>query len=106
MMKALIASDRAGEPVLDHAFIAEHNTTIYGANDRYRGILGRRDAVFVHPDDLADRGLADGDAVDLAAAFALRIRRTHPQTRRFFTPAMSHMHRLARPLGVEPWREE
>jgi molybdopterin-dependent oxidoreductase alpha subunit len=49
----------------------QYNTTIYGANDRYRGIFGRRDVVFVHPDDLADRGLADGDAVDLAAAFDL-----------------------------------
>ncbi|MBW8812671.1 MAG: FdhF/YdeP family oxidoreductase [Caulobacterales bacterium] len=47
----------------------QYNTTIYGANDRYRGVFGRRDVVFAHPDDLAARGLADGDRVDLAAAF-------------------------------------
>ena len=47
----------------------QYNTTIYGLNDRYRGVKGRRDVVFAHPDDLADRGLADGDRVDLVAAF-------------------------------------
>jgi len=47
----------------------QYNTTIYGQNDRYRGVFGRRDVVFVHPDDLAARGLAEGDRVDLAAAF-------------------------------------
>jgi len=47
----------------------QYNTTIYGADDRYRGVFGRRDVVFVHPEDLAARGLADGDLIDLAAAF-------------------------------------
>jgi molybdopterin-dependent oxidoreductase alpha subunit len=47
----------------------QYNTTIYGLNDRYRGVKGRRDVVFAHPDDLAARGLADGDRVDLTAAF-------------------------------------
>ena len=47
----------------------QYNTTIYGTNDRYRGVFGRRDVVFVHPEDLAARGLADGDRIDLAAAF-------------------------------------
>lgn len=47
----------------------QYNTTIYGLNDRYRGVKGRRDVVFAHPDDLAARGLADGDRVDLEAAF-------------------------------------
>jgi len=47
----------------------QYNTTIYGLNDRYRGVFGRRDVVFVHPDDLAARGLTDGDRIDLAAAF-------------------------------------
>ena len=43
----------------------QHNTTIYSLSDRYRGIHKGRFVVFVHPDDLADRGLADGDTVDL-----------------------------------------
>ena len=65
--------NRRGDPdVLILTTIRSHdqyNTTIYGLNDRYRGVKGRRDVVFAHPDDLAERGLADGDLVDLAAAF-------------------------------------
>ena len=47
----------------------QYNTTIYGSDDRYRGIFGRRDVVFIHPEDLAERGLASGDLIDLAPAF-------------------------------------
>ncbi|HEU4535037.1 MAG TPA: molybdopterin dinucleotide binding domain-containing protein, partial [Polyangiaceae bacterium] len=43
----------------------QFNTTIYGLDDRYRGIYGGRRVVFVHPDDAAARGLAAGDLVDL-----------------------------------------
>ena len=35
----------------------QFNTTIYGLNDRYRGIVGGRRVVFVNADDLADAGL-------------------------------------------------
>lgn len=45
----------------------QYNTTIYGNNDRYRGITGRRDVVFVNADDLAEAGLAHGDLVDVVA---------------------------------------
>jgi len=44
----------------------QYNTTIYGLNDRYRGITGRRDVVFVNERDLADRGLKHGDLVDIS----------------------------------------
>ena len=44
----------------------QYNTTIYGMNDRYRGIAGRRDIVFVNKRDLASRGLKHGDLVDLS----------------------------------------
>ena len=47
----------------------QYNTTIYGLDDRYRGVFGRRDIVFVSPEDLADQGLASGDQVDILAAF-------------------------------------
>jgi molybdopterin-dependent oxidoreductase alpha subunit len=47
----------------------QYNTTIYGSDDRYRGVFGRRDVVFAHPDDLAARGIAPGDRIDLVAAF-------------------------------------
>ncbi|GEK23586.1 FdhF/YdeP family oxidoreductase [Cellulomonas xylanilytica] len=43
----------------------QFNTTMYSLNDRYRGIRGGRDVVFVNPEDLADLGLADGDRVDI-----------------------------------------
>ena len=38
-------------------------------NDRYRGVFGRRDVVFVSAADLARRGLSSGDRVDLRPAF-------------------------------------
>jgi anaerobic selenocysteine-containing dehydrogenase len=37
-------------------------------NDRYRGITGRRDVVFVNELDLASRGLTHGDLVDITVA--------------------------------------
>ena len=45
----------------------QFNTTIYGLDDRYRGIKGGRRVVFVHPDDIAHLGFADGDQVDLVS---------------------------------------
>lgn len=44
----------------------QYNTTLYGLNDRYRGIKGRRDVVFVNAQDLAKRGLSHGDVVDVS----------------------------------------
>ena len=44
----------------------QYNTTIYGLNDRYRGITGRRDVVFVNERDLASRGLKHGELVDVS----------------------------------------
>ncbi|WP_214416031.1 FdhF/YdeP family oxidoreductase [Sphaerisporangium fuscum] len=43
----------------------QFNTTIYGLDDRYRGVRNGRRVVFVNPDDLAERGFADGEIVDL-----------------------------------------
>ena len=45
----------------------QYNTTIYGLDDRYRGVFGRRDIVFMNEADLAERGLAHGDVVDVVA---------------------------------------
>lgn len=45
----------------------QYNTTIYGLDDRYRGIRGGRRVVFVHPDDLAAAGVADGEVVDVVS---------------------------------------
>jgi molybdopterin-dependent oxidoreductase alpha subunit len=43
----------------------QYNTTIYGLDDRYRGIRGARRVIFMHPNDLAERGIDDGDEVDV-----------------------------------------
>ncbi|MBN9517608.1 FdhF/YdeP family oxidoreductase [bacterium] len=43
----------------------QYNTTVYDLHDRYRGVHGTRMVVFLHPADLAARGLNDGDAIDL-----------------------------------------
>ena len=45
----------------------QYNTTIYGLDDRYRGIRGGRKVIFVNPDDLSPLGLADGAKVDIVS---------------------------------------
>ena len=45
----------------------QFNTTIYGLDDRYRGVKGGRRVVFVNPDDLRDLGYAEGDVIDLVS---------------------------------------
>ena len=47
----------------------QYNTTIYGLDDRYRGVKGGRRVVFVNPADLEALGLTDGDRVDLISEF-------------------------------------
>ncbi len=62
------ARRRHGERVLVLATIRSHdqyNTTVYALNDRYRGVYGRRDVVFIHPADRQALGLAEGAKVDL-----------------------------------------
>jgi molybdopterin-dependent oxidoreductase alpha subunit len=46
----------------------QYNTTIYALDDRYRGVFGRRDVLFMNEDDLAERGLEHGDLVDIETA--------------------------------------
>ncbi|MBL7500088.1 FdhF/YdeP family oxidoreductase [Frankia sp. CNm7] len=53
----------------------QYNTTIYGRDDRYRGVRGARRVVLVNPDDLAARGLADGDRVDLVGVWTDGVER-------------------------------
>jgi molybdopterin-dependent oxidoreductase alpha subunit len=47
----------------------QFNTTIYGTDDRYRGIAGNRRVVLLHPDDIAAEGLRAGERVDLQSRF-------------------------------------
>lgn len=43
----------------------QYNTTVYGMDDRYRGVYGERRVLFAHPDDLADLRASAGDWVDI-----------------------------------------
>ncbi|HEV7192900.1 MAG TPA: FdhF/YdeP family oxidoreductase [Jatrophihabitantaceae bacterium] len=47
----------------------QFNTTVYGLDDRYRGIKGGRRVVFVSTDDLRDLGIRDGDLVDIVSVW-------------------------------------
>jgi anaerobic selenocysteine-containing dehydrogenase len=47
----------------------QFNTTIYGLDDRYRGILNERRVVMLNPADIADAGLRDGQEVNLTSHF-------------------------------------
>ena len=62
------ARQRHGDTVLTLMTIRAHdqfNTTVYSSDDRYRDVEGDRHVVFVNAEDLAARGLADGDRVDI-----------------------------------------
>ncbi|MFK0161639.1 FdhF/YdeP family oxidoreductase [Rhizobium sp. NPDC090279] len=46
----------------------QYNTTIYGLDDRYRGVFGRRDVLFMNDKDLSAKGLEHGDLVEIETA--------------------------------------
>ncbi|CAM5362775.1 FdhF/YdeP family oxidoreductase [Streptomyces narbonensis] len=56
----------------------QYNTTIYGLDDRYRGIKGGRRVVLVHPEDAAAFGLADGAYTDLVSEWTDGTERRAP----------------------------
>ena len=43
----------------------QFNTTVYGYHDRFRGVKGTRDIVFMNRSDMIRMGIADGEDVDL-----------------------------------------
>ena len=43
----------------------QYNTTIYGHDDRYRGVFGQRRVVFIHEEDIRALGMKNGDWVDI-----------------------------------------
>ncbi|BBX97535.1 FdhF/YdeP family oxidoreductase [Mycobacterium lacus] len=45
----------------------QYNTTIYGLDDRYRGVKGGRRVVFINPADIDTLGLSAGDRIDLVS---------------------------------------
>ncbi|MDD5262628.1 MAG: FdhF/YdeP family oxidoreductase [Methylacidiphilales bacterium] len=47
----------------------QFNTTIYGLDDRYRGVFNGRRVVFLNAEDMAEAGLQQGQLVDLTSHF-------------------------------------
>ena len=47
----------------------QFNTTIYGLNDRYRGVLNERRVIFMNAEDMKKAGLQKLDLVDLTSHF-------------------------------------
>ncbi len=47
----------------------QYNTTIYGLNDRYRGVLNERRVIFMNPKDMENLNLKKLDAVDITSHF-------------------------------------
>ncbi|MGW4244740.1 FdhF/YdeP family oxidoreductase [Nocardia sp. NPDC004722] len=47
----------------------QYNTTIYGLDDRYRGIHNGRRVVLVNPEDITALGFAEDDLVDVISEF-------------------------------------
>ncbi|HEY3506040.1 MAG TPA: molybdopterin dinucleotide binding domain-containing protein [Actinocatenispora sp.] len=54
----------------------EFNTTIYSDDDRYRGVKHLRTLLFMHRADMADRGLAEFDRIDITSIARDGTRRT------------------------------
>jgi molybdopterin-dependent oxidoreductase alpha subunit len=68
-----LAEDDAisGPDVLKLATLRSHdqyNTTVYGLDDRYRGVFGRRDVLFMSERDLSLQNLEHGDLVEVESA--------------------------------------
>ena len=47
----------------------QYNTTVYGHEDRYRGLSGSRRVLLMNQADIEDAGLSVGDRVDLVSHF-------------------------------------
>ena len=52
----------------------QYNTTIYGLNDRYRGIYNERRVILMHPDDMVENFLHNLDLVDINSHFNNELR--------------------------------
>ena len=53
----------------------QFNTTVYDTNDRYRGISGSRRVILMNEKDIAERGLKQGEVVDITSHFEGETRR-------------------------------
>ncbi|MBB3101960.1 FdhF/YdeP family oxidoreductase [Azomonas macrocytogenes] len=71
-----ILHDAAAEHLTDATLIMQtlrshdqYNTTIYGLNDRYRGIKNERKVVFINPADLERLGFSEGQEVSIRSVW-------------------------------------
>jgi molybdopterin-dependent oxidoreductase alpha subunit len=53
----------------------QYNTTIYSLSDRYRGVYGQRDVLFISSEEIARLGFAPDDRVDLVTVSADGVER-------------------------------
>ena len=53
----------------------QFNSTIYGLNDRYRGVFGGRRVLFLNPLDMKARNLQAGQVVDIYSYFEGEVRK-------------------------------
>ncbi|MFJ8181963.1 FdhF/YdeP family oxidoreductase [Streptomyces sp. NPDC096105] len=56
----------------------QYNTTVYGLDDRYRGVRNGRRVVLVNPEDARELRLADGSYVDLVSEWKDGVERRAP----------------------------
>ncbi|BBB66957.1 formate dehydrogenase a chain [Undibacterium sp. YM2] len=74
-------------PVFNLATMRSHdqyNTTIYGMNDRYRGVFGERRVLFIGQEDISALGMQAGDWVDMESLCDDGVKR---QAKRFMLVA-------------------
>lgn len=53
----------------------QYNTTIYGLDDRYRGVFGQRRVLFMNPKDIESAGLKADQWVDIESIYSDGIKR-------------------------------
>ncbi|WOX05675.1 FdhF/YdeP family oxidoreductase [Microbulbifer pacificus] len=53
----------------------QYNTTVYGLNDRYRGVTGNRRVLFAHHDDIQRLGFTDRQPVDIVSLWSDDVER-------------------------------
>lgn len=53
----------------------QYNTTVYGLDDRYRGVYGERQVIFMHPDDVKALSAKAGERVDVVCEYTDGIAR-------------------------------
>ncbi len=53
----------------------QYNTTVYGMDDRYRGVYGQRRVLFMNPDDISELGFQPEQQVDIRSFWKDGVKR-------------------------------